>query len=159
MRKNIIKWLGLVVGIPILIVLFVFLSPVILLVLAKEFLLSFWIHALLKIKWPANKWILVSYTESEHWSQYLETEIIPRLGDACVVINRSRPDWKQKYPIEAKAIKVWGKNRQYNPMIVLVPKVGRVKIFRLFEEFKAKKHGKSGPLEAKISEILELASD
>ena len=55
---------------------------------------------------------------------YLENEVLPRLGDACVAIDRSRPDWKARHLAEARAIAHWG-GYEHNPWSCSFPMASR----------------------------------
>jgi len=113
----------------------------------------------LRRTWPSGTWILLSYTQSAVWAPYLESRVIPRLGAACVAIDRSQPDWKVQYPAEARAIAHWGGYREYNPLVVLFPKWQPAITLRLFAAFRDKKHGKDGPLEAEVNRLFSLVDE
>src|SRR5690606_33354443 len=140
----------------ILLIALILLSPILLFIAIKHFCLSWSIRRALRHTWPPNKWILLSYTQSKVWAPYLESELIPKLGDACLAIDRSRADWKDKFPLEARAIEFWGGGRSYNPLVILFPKNGGVEIVRLYDEFQDMKHGKDKPLESKVVYLFSL---
>jgi hypothetical protein len=110
----------------------------------------------LRYAWPAQTWILLSYTQSAVWAPFLEFEIIPRLGKACMVIDRSSPDWKQRHPIEAKAIEHWGGYYEHNPLIILLPRWRPAKVVRPYKAFLDKKHGKPQALETEFARLFAL---
>ena len=107
----------------------------------------------------AGKDLLIVYTASPHWEEYIEREWLPRWGERAVVLNRSKP-WK---PNSAEA-NLWFAHRtgrEHTPLAVVIPLRGRVKVVRFFKAFRDHKHGKGAALQAKERELeaaLEAAS-
>ena len=151
--KRLPGWIVLALFLPLAILIGLLILPALRLVYAYRSLTIRW---KLRRAWPTGQWILLSYTQSAVWAPYLENEVIPRLGDACIAIDRTQPDWKERFPVEARAIDHWGGNRSYNPLAILIPRWGMVKTVRFFEAFRAKKHGKYGPLATEVARLSSL---
>ena len=73
-----------------------------------------------------------------------------------IKFDRTQPDWKARFPVEARAIEHWGGNHENNPLVILFPRWRTVKAVRLFEAFRAKKHGKEGTLAFEVDRLLSL---
>jgi hypothetical protein len=154
MAARTIRGLGLVLSAPIVIAVAVVLSPVLLPLLAARFLGHLWHATRLRARWPAGKFVLLAYTDSELWAPYIENTLLPQIGDHCVVVNRSREDWKRRYAAERQALSFWGGLRSYNPIAVVVRPWGRVRVFRFYDAFQQLKHGQPGALDTKAAELV-----
>lgn len=145
-----------IAAILLLVVFVVLASPVYLVLGLRKAYLSWSIRRTLRRAWPADTWILLSYTQSPHWAPYLESHVIPRLGQACVVVDRSQSDWKHTFPGEARAIEFWGGQRAHNPLVILFPQWRRTKVVRLYDAFLDHKHGKDGALNSTVERLFLL---
>lgn len=139
---------------------FLLMLPLALILIPATCLVNAFQSAILRLRlrhaWPAQTWILLAYTQSDLWAPFLELEVVPRLGTGCLVIDRSRSDWKQRYPIEAKAIEHWGGYHENNPLVILFPPWRPVQIVRLYQAFRDKKHGKPKTLDAELARLFAL---
>ena len=146
---------------------YIVLAPVALLMLSLAMVLvpaSYFVYvcqsAILRLRlryaWPAQTWILLSYTQSTVWAPTLESEIIPRLGGACITVDRSSPDWKRRRPAEARAIEHWGGYYEHNPLVILFPRWRPARTVRLYKPFKDKKRGKPKTLDAELARLFAL---
>jgi hypothetical protein len=151
--QRITLWLVLAILLPVYLLLVLILLPAIGLPYVYRSLTIRW---RLRRAWRAGQWILLSYTQSAVWAPYLENEVIPRLGDACVAIDRSRPDWKARHPAEARAIAHWGGYYEHNPLVVLFPRWRPARRIRLYHAFRDSKHGKPGALQVQLDRLYGL---
>ena len=103
-----------------------------------------------------GKDLLIVYTASPHWQEYIEREWLPRWGARAVVLNRSKP-WEGGSP-EANLWFAYKTGRQHTPLAVVVPRRGRPRVVRFFNAFRDYKHGKDAPLRA-AERQLEAALD
>ena len=143
--------------VPILIILVVLLSPIIVVwylrYLAKGLILK---HSFRKKLKKENKNILFAYSDSHHWQQYIEENILPVIESSAIVINRSRDsEWKNNNPIEYQVIDRWGGGKEYNPIAIIFPQKGKIKNIRFYQAFKDLKHGNSAPLKEKENELFD----
>lgn len=150
---RLLEWLVLALVVPPMIFLALIILPAVGLVYAYHSLTLRW---RIRRTWPRGTWILLSYTQSAVWAPYLEAEVIPRLGEACIAIDRSRPDWKQRFPVEARAIAHWGGYYEHNPLVVLFPRWRPAKTVRLFHAFRDLKHGKPKALNTDLDHLFAL---
>lgn len=122
-------------------------------------LTSAWHRTLLGLKWPAGKFVLLAYSESDVWAPYIRERLIPEIGDHCVSINRSREDWKRRYPAEGRALEFWGGLFDYNPIAIVLRPFGRLKVFRLYPAFLDAKHGKPEALESQVASLVQCVKE
>ena len=100
-----------------------------------------------------GKDLLLVYSNSPHWQHYVESEWLPRWGERAVVVNWSeRSRWSGDEP-EIVLFRSIAGSRAYNPIAVVVPPKGPVRVVRFWRAFRDKKHGKHGPLEHKEHEL------
>ncbi|UCD76091.1 MAG: hypothetical protein JSV91_04045 [Phycisphaerales bacterium] len=107
-----------------------------------------------------GKFILFVYSNSPNWQQYIEENIFPQIGDVSVVLNWSeRSKWKLNDPWEAQILRHWGGDREFNPIAIIIPLRGRVRVVRFWQAFRDYKHGKDSTLrdaEGRMSEAVEV---
>ena len=103
----------------------------------------------------AGKRILFVYSDSPNWKNYIETNILPKIAPHAVIMNWSqRGQWQEKAPLEAKIFRHWAGDREFNPIAIVVPKLGRVSTIRFWQAFKDAKHGKTKTIHAKEEELF-----
>lgn len=139
---------------PLLIGLAAIAAPFVLLTWLVQFLEEISLLAKLRLAWPRGKFVLFAYTHSPVWSNYIEQTLLPKIDAYCIVINRSRGNWKLKHPLEVKAIAFWGGSTANNPIAIVCKGKFRAHTFRFYEEFRGYKHGKPSELEARVRDLL-----
>ena len=103
----------------------------------------------------SGKDVLIVYTDSPHWKEYIETRWLPRWADRAIALNRSRP-WKEDQP-EARLWRAVAGVAEHTPVVIVVPPHGKVRIVRFWLAFRDFKHGKDRRLreaEARLGRIL-----
>ena len=103
----------------------------------------------------SGKDVLVVYTDSPHWKEYIETHWLPRWGDRAIAFDRSRP-WREDQ-VEARLWRAVAGQTEHTPVVIVVPPQGRVQIVRFWLAFRDFKHGKVKRLrdaEARLATIL-----
>jgi hypothetical protein len=145
-----------VLAAPLVVLLVAALLPVLLLLWIGHLVSSAWLAARARLKWPPDKFALLAYTNSEKWAPYIERELLPRIGTFCVVVNRSEPDWKRRHPLEARVIRHWGGRLNYNPIVIVFPRAGRPRTFRLYRPFLNYHHGKPEALSSVVRDLTSL---
>ena len=102
-----------------------------------------------------GKDVVIVYTESPHWQEYIETQWLPRWGHRAVVLDRSKP-WNDDQP-EARLWRAVAGTTEHTPVVIVVPPHGRVESVRFWLAFRDYKHGKDRKLrdaEARLERIL-----
>ncbi len=102
-----------------------------------------------------GKDVLVVYTDSPHWKEYIETRWLTRFGDRAISFDRSLP-WHEDQ-VEARLWRAVAGPVEHTPVVIVVPARGKVQVVRFWLAFRDYKHGKDGRLreaEARLAEIL-----
>ena len=102
-----------------------------------------------------GKDVLVVYTDSPHWKEYIETRWLPRWGDRAIAFDRSKP-WREDQ-VEARLWRAVAGMAEHTPVVIVVPARGKVQIVRFWLAFRDFKHGKDKRLreaEARLATIL-----
>lgn len=141
-------------AVPLLVAVVLVASPFLFLLFVGRFFGNLWHVGRLTAAWPSGKFVLLAYTESELWASYIERELLPRIEQHCVVVNRSRENWKRQFRAEQRALSFWGGRRACNPIAVVFRPWGRVRVFRFHEPFKALKHGDPSSLDAMSRDLV-----
>jgi hypothetical protein len=107
-----------------------------------------------------GKFILFVYSDSPLWKEYIEANILPRIGKQAVTLNWSeRRKWAQENPLEQKVFQSWAGYKEYNPVAIILRPKGRVKVIRFLQAFRDYKHGKGDRLKKAEQELLEEVSN
>jgi hypothetical protein len=104
---------------------------------------------------PTGKDLLVVYSDSPHWKEYIETNWMPRWSARMVVLNRSKP-WSDDQ-VEVKLWRQEAGDLEHTPVAILVPPKGSTTIVRFWLAFRDYKHGKDARLrdaEQRLREAL-----
>ena len=139
----------LIVAAPLLIVLI----PVI---LAAYLLLTVLLHVLAWLVWNSRGIeLLYVYSNSPHWQEYIEQNILPRLPSRAIVLNWSeRKRWK--FSLATLVFRHFGGYREFNPMALIFRPFRWVKTFRFFKPFRDFKHGKPEALQKMEAEFFAV---
>jgi len=106
---------------------------------------------------PSGKDLLLVYSHSPHWQGYVETHWLPQLGARSVVLNWSeRAAWPERYPLEAAIFRRWAGDQEFNPIAIVLPVRGPVKVVRFWRAFRDFKHGRSDALRAAERELSDI---
>ncbi len=145
------KYLSPIVGVS----LFVLLSPLILVVAILYGLSGLVLYVAIWLGWCLRgRHVLLVYSDSPIWREYIEKEILPRLEGRAVVLNWSeRKRWKNSLAVLA----FWhfGGWRAFNPLVVVFRPFQFAKVFRFFEPFRDFKHGNPKKVEKMKTELFE----
>jgi len=107
----------------------------------------------------SGKDVVIVYTDSPHWKDYIETHWLPRWGHRAVALDRSRP-WSFDQP-EARLWQAVAGSIEHTPVAIVVPPQGRVHVVRFYLAFRDFKHGKDRKLreaEARLAKLLDEPS-
>jgi hypothetical protein len=98
--------------------LILLLIPLVVVVLALWGLYSLSLYLLVWLCWVSRgRDILFVYSDSPHWKEYIETEILPRIKDRAVILNWSeRRKWIQKMALAPMLFRHFGGYREFNPI-------------------------------------------
>ena len=110
-----------------------------------------------------GKDLLLVYSESPNWQRYIEESWLSRWGHRAVVLNWSeRSKWRRAARAEVALCRAFAGRREFNPLGIVVPAVGRsVHVVRFWRAFREKKHGKDYLLrqaEGELDRYLQLTA-
>ena len=151
--------LPIIVSAPLIIIVVLLLIPLTPLLFATYLLFGIVLQLIIWVSWCTRGVnVLLVYSESPNWHDYVETRIIPRLPASAVVLNWShRRKWKF-LTLPVIAFRFFGGSREFNPLVVVFQPFRWAKTYRFWKAFKDFKHGKSGVLDTLESELFEHLS-
>lgn len=148
--------LAYVVRVPVIIALVLLLLPLFPLLVTIYFAYALVLQMVIWTCWCARGVnVLLVYSDSPNWHEYIETNIIPRLPSSSVAINWSnRRKWK-RFSLPVMAARFFGGSREFNPMIVVFQPFHWANTYRFWQPFIDYKHGKMEPLQALETKLFD----
>jgi hypothetical protein len=127
--------------------LLVALLPLLLAWGALYLLWSIALHLAIWLYWCGrSRDTLFVYSDSPIWHDYIEQQILPRLGARAVVLNWSQQkSWKSS--LATQAFRHFGGHREFNPMAVVFRPFHLTRTFRFWKPFQEYKRGRPQALE------------
>ena len=105
-----------------------------------------------------GKRLLLVYSNSPNWQTYIEERWLPRVRPLAVVMNWSeRSRWSEHQPLEAEIFRAWAGDREFNPLAIVIPARGRVRVIRFWQAFRDYRHGRDRALRAMEAELEAAA--
>jgi hypothetical protein len=102
--------------------------------------------------------VLFVYSDSPIWHDYIDEQVLPRLGDRAVVLNWSqRTRWRLS--LARMAFYHFGGWRAFNPLAVVFRPFRRTRTFRFLQPFRDCRHGHPEALHRMESEFFGLIGD
>ncbi len=105
-----------------------------------------------------GKRILLVYSRSPHWQQYIESTWLPRIESHATVLNWSdRLLWARQHHLASLVFSHWKPEHNFNPMVILFPPwrpVQRIGFYNAFRDFK---HGKESKLRDAETQLFRFA--
>ena len=95
--------------------------------------------------------LLIVYSASPHWQDYIDSQWVAKWGDRAVVLNRSSPDWQQQ--AEATLWQRLAGRVEHTPVVIVIPRRGRPQVIRFYNAFNDYKHGKAATLRARERDL------
>jgi len=105
---------------------------------------------------PRGKDILLVYSDSPIWSEYVKTEIFPLVRERAVVLNWSERNKWPRWSFQVHVFRAFGGHREFNPLVVLFRPFRRARTFRFWLPFKDWKRGYKEPVERLRRELLAV---
>ncbi|MCA9215078.1 MAG: hypothetical protein KDB27_18545 [Planctomycetales bacterium] len=151
--------LPFIVRLPLAVVLVLLLLPLVPLLVTTYFACGFVLQLVVWICWCTRGVnVLLVYSDSPNWHEYIERNIIPRLPASSVTINWSnRRNWKW-FSLPVLVLRFFGGSREFNPLIVVFRPFRWAKTYRFWKPFKDYKHGKAERLHALETELFRELS-
>jgi hypothetical protein len=109
---------------------------------------------LIQLVWlPRGKDVLLVYSDSPIWHDYMTKEIAPLVGERAVILNWSERRRWHWWSLAVRAFRSYGGGREFNPLVLLFRPLHRTRVFRLWSAFQNSKHGYTEPLERTKQEL------
>jgi hypothetical protein len=136
--------------------LFVVLSPLIIVAITFHLIASLFLHFAAWCCWCLRgRYVLFVTSDSPIWHDYVEEHILPRLGDRAVVLNWShRGRWR--YSLAVLAFHHFGGHREFNPLAVVFRPFRLARRFRFYEPFREFKHGDAAAVAKLEIELFDM---
>ena len=91
--------------------------------------------------------ILLVYSRSPVWQEYVERNWIPKLRDHAMVLNWSdRATWRSRSSFAVWVFRHWAPSENFNPMAIVFPRFHRARRVGFYHAFRDWKHGKTQAL-------------
>ena len=150
---------GIEFGIIPAVFLFIVLSPLIIIALTFHLLAGLLLNTAVWCCWCVRgRYVLFVYSDSPIWHDYVESHILPRLGDRAVVLNWShRSRWRRT--LSVLAFRYFGGHRCFNPMALVFRPFRLVRHFRFYESFQDFKHGKPEAVAKMERELYDMVDE
>jgi hypothetical protein len=119
------------------------------------------LYALVWARWigRAPCRVLFVYSDSPHWKDHIEQQVLPRLPANAVVLNWSRRQQWPRFSLPVLLFRTFAGYREFNPIALVFARFAFVQRFRFWQPFRDARHGKVEPLrrlEAALFERLEI---
>ena len=112
-------------------------------------------------KWGRHgRRMLLVYSDSPNWKDYIEQNWIPRMGNLCVLLDwsqRSSKAMDKDIALQLKILKCWGGRTDFNPLVIYFPRKGKIRTIRFWQAFNDFKHGNDQSLLKAEHELFSLA--
>ena len=134
----------------LLVVLFLpLLIPLALIALALYLIHGAALYAIVWLCWcTRGKHVLLVYSDSPIWHDYIEENIIPRLPRSTIILNWSQRRTWRWYSLPVTVVRFFGGTREFNPLVVAFRPCRRARTFRFWQAFRDYKHGNKRTLDA-----------
>jgi hypothetical protein len=130
--------------------------PIGIIVFLAFVLKSIVVHITIWTWWCARgRDVLLVYSDSPLWREYIELHILPHLRNRVIVLNWSeRKRWSPS--LARLAFLHFRSYREFNPLVVVFRPFRRTRTFRFWKPFKDLKHGRPEALRTMEQEFFSL---
>ena len=106
------------------------------------------LNALIRMLWlPRGKDVLLVFSESPIWFDYMTREILPLVKNRAKVLNWSERNRWPRWSLPVWVFHTYSRGRDFNPMLILFRPFRQAVFFRFFPAFQEYKHGNTDSLE------------
>lgn len=129
--------------------------------LAPVVIVLYWLHrmALYGLIWllwlPRGKDVLLVYSDSTIWYDYMTTQVVPFVQNRAVILNWSERRKWSKWSFPVHVFRSFGGTNEFNPMVAVFRPFRRVRMFRFWAAFKEWKHGDTEPVTRLREDLLQ----
>jgi len=118
------------------------------------------LYAIVWLWWigRAPRRVLFVYSDSPHWKQHVETNILPKLPRDSVILNWSeRARWRS-FSVPVLLFYCFAGNREFNPIGLVFGRFTMVERYRFWQPFQDAKHGNFAALQQVEAAFLHRAT-
>jgi hypothetical protein len=132
------------------------LLPLLVIVVGLWLLSGLLLQLLIWLTWlPLGRDTLVIYSNSPHWKEFFELNLLPAISDRAVVLNWSDLKKWRSFSLSSLSFRYFAGSREFNPMLVIFRPFRWAQRFRLWMAFQDYKHGNSERLAAAMNRLAE----
>lgn len=102
-----------------------------------------------------GKFVLLVYSDSPNWKEYVEQSILPRVQDHAIILNWSERARWDNWSWAVHAFQHWGGQQDFNPLGVVFCGFTKVRVFRFYRAFQEYKRGNAAPLQQVESRFFD----
>ena len=130
--------------------------------LVAAILALYWFHqlvlyALIWVLWlPRGKDVLLVYSDSPIWHDYITTQVLPLVQERAVILNWSQRNTWPRWSFSVHVFRSLGGREEFNPMVAVFRPFRRARLFRFWSAFKDWKRGYTEPVERLRSALLRI---
>jgi hypothetical protein len=136
--------------------------PLVVIAITSHFLYRTALYLLVWGLWLSRgKDILLVYSDSPIWHEYMATQVLPLVQERAVILNWSERNKWPRWSVGVAVFHHFGGARDFNPLVVLFQPLRLAKVFRFWSAFRDWKHGDQEPVDRLRQELiaaLEAAS-
>jgi hypothetical protein len=103
---------------------------------------------------PKGKDVLLVYSDSPTWHEYMTTQILPLVQERAVILNWSERKMWSRCSLAVAVFHHFGGTRDFNPLVVLFKPFRTASMYRFWSAFKDWKRGYKEPVERLTHEIV-----
>jgi hypothetical protein len=99
--------------------------------------------------------LLFVYSDSPHWKDYIESEILPHIRDRAMILNWSdRNEWIGKWALGPMAFRHFGGDKEFNPIALYFRPFAIHRTYRFWEPIRRwRKNGDRNDLDALLARL------
>jgi len=96
---------------------------------------------------PKGKDVLLVYSDSPIWHEYMTTQVLPLVQERAVVLNWSERTKWSRWSLAVAVFHHFGGAGDFNPLVVFFKPLRMASIYRFWSAFKDWKRGYKEPVE------------
>ncbi len=115
------------------------------------------LYALVWALWvPRGTDILLVYSDSPIWHEYMTTQVLPLVEPRAFVLNWSERKRWSRLSLPVSVFHSFGGGREFNPLVIVFRPFARARFFRFWQPFQAWKRGYREPVERLRQELFTI---
>ena len=134
--------------------------PLLLIVVVGMLIRVATLYAIVWLWWigRAQRRVLFVYSDSPHWKQHVETNILPKLPRDSVILNWSeRARWRG-FSLPVLLFHCFAGRKEFNPIGLVFGRFAMVERYRFWRPFQDAKHGNFAALQQVEAAFLNRAA-